>query len=282
MHYLLLAIASSTSIIVLFKIFSRLKINTYYAILVNYVIAAAFGFYSESSDYSLFDIPPKPWFWLAIAAGFLFIVGFNLFALSAHHAGVALTGMASRMSLIVAVSAGLIIFGDQPGILRIAGIIMGIVAFYFTFHRDRMVKVDRKLILLPISLLIVHGFSDLLMKIGQQFYIGGDFTLFLATVFLAALGFGIIFLFIRKPVSGKFTYKEILGGIIIGLFNWYSGYFLLLGLDIFDVSFVIPMINIGIVTAASLIGYFVFREKLRPLNWIGVALAIIAILLMLY
>jgi len=282
MLYLILAITASTGIIVLFKIFSRLKINTFYAILVNYVVAAAFGFLTESSNYSLLDIPSRPWFLLSIAAGLSFIVGFNLFALSAHHAGVALTGMASRMSLIVAVSAGLLVFGDQPGIFRIAGIVLGVVAFYFTFHRDRMVEVDCKLILLPIALLIVHGFSDLLMKIGQQYYIEGDFTLFLATVFLAALGFGMLFLLIRKPKQDKFTYKELLGGIVIGLANWYSGYFLLLGLDIFDVSFVIPMINIGIVTAASLIGYLVFREKLRPFNWIGVALAVIAIMLMLY
>jgi drug/metabolite transporter (DMT)-like permease len=282
MLYLILAITASTGIIVLFKIFSRLKINTFYAILVNYVVAAAFGFLSESSNFSLLDIPSKPWFLLAIAAGLLFIAGFSLFALSAHHAGVALTGMASRMSLIVAVSAGLLVFGDKPGIMRIAGIVLGIIAFYFTFHRDRMVKVDRKLILLPTALLVVHGISDLTMKIGQQYYIEGDFTLFLATVFLAALGFGILFLFISKPQQGKFTYKELLGGIVIGLANWYSGYFLLLGLNIFDVSFVIPIINIGIVMAASLIGFLVFSEKLKAFNWIGVALAIIAILLMLY
>ena len=119
------------------------------------------------------------------------------------------------------------------------------------------------------------------MKIGQQYYIGGEFTLFLAVVFLAALVFGIVFLFIRKPGKARFTYKELLGGIVLGLANWYSGYFLLKGLDIFDVSFVISMINISIVAVASLIGYFIFSEKLKLLNWIGVALALVAILLML-
>lgn len=281
MLFLLLAITASTSIIVLFKIFSRLKINSYYTIMVNYVIAAAFGFLSESGSFIVAEIPAKPWFLLAITAGLFYIVGFNLFALSAHHAGVALTGMASRMSLIVAVSAGLLVFGDQPGLLRIAGIVLGIVAFFFTFHHGHMEKVDRKLILLPVALLIVHGFSDLLMKIGQQYYIGGEFTLFLAVVFLAALVFGIVFLFIRKPGKARFTYKELLGGIVLGLANWYSGYFLLKGLDIFDVSFVISMINISIVAVASLIGYFIFSEKLKLLNWIGVALALVAILLML-
>lgn len=281
MLYLILAIASSTSIIVLFKVFSKLRINTFYTILINYVVAASFGFLSAPAGVDFLEIHLKPWFLLSIVSGLLFITGFNLFALSAHHAGVALTGMASRMSLIVSVMAGLLVFGDQPGMLRITGILLGIVAFYFTFHRDRIVEVDRKLIFLPIALLMVHGISDLTMKIGQEYYIGGDFTLFLATVFLAALVFGIIYLFLRKPQQARFTYKELIAGIVIGLVNWYSGYFLLLGLDLYDVSFVIPMINISIVSAAALIGYFVFKEKLRPLNWVGVALAVVAILLMI-
>jgi drug/metabolite transporter (DMT)-like permease len=281
MIYLLAAITASTSIIVLFKIFSRLKINTFSAIMVNYVVAASFGFLSEPGAFLVSDIPSKPWFWLSIAAGLMFIVGFNLFALSAHHAGVALTGMASRMSLIVAVVAGVLVFGDQPGMLRVSGIILGIIAFYLTFHRSRLADVDRKILLLPLILLIVHGFSDLLMKIGQHYYIDGDFTLFLATVFAAALVFGFVFIFLGNRKKVRFTYKEVLGGIIIGLANWYSGYFLLLGLNIFEVSFVIPIINIGIVTAASLVGYIVFKEKLKPLNWIGVALALVAILLMM-
>ncbi len=282
MIYLLAAITASTSIIVLFKIFSRLKINTFSAIMVNYVVAASFGFLSEPGAFLVSDIPSKPWFWLSIAMGLMYIVGFNLFALSAHHAGVALTGMASRMSLIVAVVAGVLVFGDQPGMLRVSGIILGIIAFYLTFHRNRLADVDRKLLLLPLALLIVHGFSDLLMKIGQHYYIDGDFTLFLATVFAAALVFGFVFIFLGNRKKVRFTYKEVLGGIIIGLANWYSGYFLLLGLNIFEVSFVIPIINIGIVTAASLVGYIVFKEKLKPLNWIGVALALVAILLMMY
>ncbi len=281
MLYLILAITSSTSIIVLFKIFSRLRISSFFVIMVNYVVAATFGFLTETSSYSFFEIPSKPWFLLAIISGLLFIVGFNLFALSAHHAGVALTGMASRMSLIVAVSAGLLVFGDKPGVLRITGIVLGIIAFYFTFQRSNLTEINRRFIFLPLALLLVHGTSDLMMKIGQEYYITNDFKLFLATVFLAALFFGLIYIAINKPTETKFSYKELLGGIVTGLVNWYSGYFLLLGLTVFDISFVIPIINISIVTAASLTGYFVFKEKLRPLNWVGVLLALAAILLML-
>lgn len=281
MLYLLLAIASSTSIIVLFKIFSRLKINTFYVIMVNYVVAAGFGFLTADGAFSFAEIPSKPWFLVAVVSGLLFIVGFNLFALSAHHAGVALTGMASRMSLIVSVTAGFLVFGDQPGIWRITGIILGVAAFYLTFRFEQAETIHRRFIFLPVALLLVHGSSDLMMKIAQQYYIRDDFSLFLATVFLIALVLGIVYLLFSQTIKEKFTWKELVAGISIGLVNWYSGYFLLLGLTIFDVSFVIPIINISIVTASTLIGFFVFKEPLKLINWVGVGLALASILMML-
>lgn len=281
MTYITLAITASTSIIVLLKIFSRLKINIYFAILVNYVVASLFGYLGDAGNFSLSVIASKPWLLLAIGAGFLFILGFNLFALSAKHAGVALTGMASRISLIVAVAFGLLVFGDKPAWKQILGIMAGIVAFMLTFYRKDQTRFDRKFVLLPLALLVVHGFSDLLMKVGQHYYITDDFSLFLATVFAAALFFGIIYYPLSHERKQTITWKDVPAGIILGLVNWYSGYFLLLALNKFDVSLVIPVINISIVSATALIGFFVFREKLSKVNWLGVGLALIAIMLML-
>jgi len=281
MIYIILAIVASTSIIVMLKIFSRLQINIYYAILVNYVVASLFGYLGDTGNFSLSVIASKPWLLLAIGAGFLFILGFNLFALSAKYAGVALTGMASRISLIVAVAFGLLVFGDKPAWTQILGIMAGIVAFMLTFYRKGLARFDRKFVLLPLALLMVHGFSDLLMKVGQHYYITDDFNLFLATVFVSALFFGILYYPFSNERRKTITWKDVPAGIILGFVNWYSGYFLLLALNEFYVSLVIPMINISIVAATALIGFFVFREKLSKVNWIGVGLALVAIALML-
>lgn len=281
MIYIILAIAASTSIIVMLKIFSRLQINIYYAILVNYVVASLFGYLGDAGNFSLSVIASKPWLLLAIGAGFLFILGFNLFALSAKYAGVALTGMASRISLIVAVAFGLLVFGDKPAWTQILGIMAGIVAFMLTFYRKGLARFDRKFVLLPLALLMVHGFSDLLMKVGQHYYITDDFNIFLATVFVAALFFGILYYPFSNERRKTITWKDVPAGVILGFVNWYSGYFLLLALNEFDVSLVIPMINISIVAATALIGFVVFREELSKVNWIGVGLALVAIALML-
>jgi uncharacterized membrane protein len=45
-----------------------------------------------------------------------------------------------------------------------------------------------------------------------------------------------------------------------------------------QVSVFIPIMNISVVGLSSIIGFLVFKEKLRRINWIGIFLAFIAIL----
>lgn len=125
----------------------------------------------------------------------------------------------------------------------------------------------------------VMGTNDSLMKYAEFHFIGEDFTLFLSTAFLVSLILGSVILIVKSKHE-KFALKNILTGIILGLLNWYSTYYFLIALDLFDVSIVVPVINVGIVAISSIIGYFLFKEKLSRVNWIGVFIAMIAILLM--
>jgi uncharacterized membrane protein len=63
------------------------------------------------------------------------------------------------------------------------------------------------------------------------------------------------------------------------LLNWYSTLYFLKGLDIFQVSFFVPVFNVGVVALSAITGYMVFKEKLSRMNWIGIVLAILAIVL---
>ncbi len=278
MLYIILAITASTSIIVLLKIFNKININTFAAITVNYVVATAFGFAHEAGNFNTADLLARPWFVWAMISGGLFIVGFNLFAISTKNVGVALTGMASRMSMVVSVLAGLFLFAEEPTWIRTSGIVVGLAAFYFTFNKGIKSDGEKKFFIIPFALLLVHGFSDLMMKVAQHYYISGDFVLFLSTTFFWALIFAIIYTFYKGFKSFKISFREISGGAILGIINWYSGYFLLLSLDSFDVSVVIPTINISIVVASLIAGKIFFYEKLNASTWLGIALAIIAIL----
>ncbi len=282
MIYLLLAVLTSTSILIAFNLFDRFRVHILPAIIVNYAVAAAFGFVQEAGTTSLVMIPEKPWFTVSIAAAVLLILGFNLFAHSAARVGITITAISARMSVIIPVILGFLIFNETLGALRIAGIIMALAAFFLTFYSGREQKsVKSVYFFLPFFLFLTQGANDSLLKAAQHYYITNDFTLFLATAFLFCLGIGLLVFFLQgKKRTGRFTGSTLVAGIILGLLNWFSTLFFLKGLSIYDVSVFVPLLNVSIVGLSALAGSLFFKEKLSKFNILGIGLAIMAILLL--
>lgn len=280
MIYLLLAVLLSTAIIITFRIFNNFKISIVQAITVNYLVASVLGFASEPASFNPEAIVGAPWFYLSILMGLSLIVSFNLFALSAQNAGVAITAISSRMSVVIPVSLGFMFFGDTAGFLKIAGIIAGLAAFYFSSKKNKKVHINQAYVYLPVLLFLAVGINDSLMKVAEYGFLTTDFTAFLATSFGFALLFGlVVFAFKSRKQTTNGILKNIFGGVWLGLLNWYSTLFVLEGLDVYQVSFFIPVYNIGVVVLSSLIGFGAFREKLSATNWAGIGLAIVAIVL---
>ena len=79
----------------------------------------------------------------------------------------------------------------------------------------------------------------------------------------------------KRPVS----YKTIIAGTILGLLNFGSTFYILKSMGVYESAVVFPVANAGIVSLSALTGYILFREKLSRMNWAGILLAILAILL---
>jgi multidrug transporter EmrE-like cation transporter len=79
----------------------------------------------------------------------------------------------------------------------------------------------------------------------------------------------------------KLKPKNIVAGICVGVPNYFSIYFLIrtLNSSIMQSSATIPVVNIGILVASSIVAILLFRERANTLRIIGLALSIIAILL---
>jgi drug/metabolite transporter (DMT)-like permease len=280
MIYLLFALLASTGIIITFRLFENHKVNILRAIGINYVIAAGYGYLSLAGTFSFASLPGKAWFPFALIIGIIFIIGFNLFALSVRYAGVAVTAISSRMSVVIPVTFGFVLFHDPAPVLKIAGIIIALSSFYFIFAKSDNQVSAGKYLYLPLLLFMVNGTGDLLMKFSQQYHIGEEFVLFLSTVFLTSLILAIVMMTFKLGQGGwRFEKKDLIGGVALGLLNWWSTICFLRGLKAFDVSWFVPLYNVGVVVISALIGYFVFKEQLRFKNWIGVMMAILAILL---
>lgn len=278
-----LSILCSSLIFVLFKLFSVYKINTVQAIVVNYMIASSCGLLFYNGNLSMGDIPQKEWFWGTFALGVLFIVVFNLMAATAQKVGVSVTSVATKMSLVIPVIFGVTLYNEELGWIKVLGIALALIAVYFASVKERSIKTQKAFLLLPLLLFLGSGFIDTALKYLQEVYISeAEFPLLSAVVFCAAALFGLLFILIKSTTQPiKFAFINILGGIVLGVVNYFSIFFLLRALnnDTINSASVFTINNVAIVMFSTLLGILLFKEKISPKNWGGIALAVISILL---
>lgn len=280
---LALCVLCSSLIFVIFKLFSIYKIETLYAIITNYLVAGTCGFVFYGGELTISEIPGKNWFWGTFALGVLFIVVFNLMAATAQKVGVSVASVATKMSLVIPVLFGVVVYREELGILKILGVVLALVAVYFASYKEKSPTIQKSSLLLPVLVFLGSGIIDTTIGYMQEKHIEeAEFPLFSATVFGAAAITGLFFIGIKsfkKPI--KLNFRNILGGIVLGIPNYFSVFFLLRALrdETLNSASVFTITNVAVVMLSTLLGIMLFKEKISQKNWSGIAMAIISIVL---
>lgn len=287
MIYLLLSIICASAIYAIFKLIGRYKMSTFQAIVANYFVASGFGFwYAHSQGAPVGINGSEPWIWIAMVIGVMFISLFNITAITSQLHGVSVTSIASKMSMVIP-AAFFIITDPEEGITmqKFLGIILGIAAVILSSLRKKdETKVPRAW-LLPLVLFAGSGCLDLLLAYAEKTYLSTqlDYKAFVPIPFALSAIIGTIILSVRLILKkDKLHLKSIAAGLVLGLVNYGSIYFLLriLGSGILDRSSAIPANNMGIVALSAIVGFAIFKERLSAKNTIGIVLAFTAILLL--
>ena len=281
MTAIILSVLFSTLTFITFKLFKKFDVDNTNAITINYIVAFGFGLAISLEDYSIADIASASWLWYACILGFFFIVVYYLFALSSQKAGVALTSVASKMSVIIPVTIGIIAYQERLNPMKLAGIITALLAFYLTLRKNGTSNKALKFAFLPVLLFLGNGLVDSMIKYAQYRFLDEDLIPFLTVVFLTSFILGMLLMNTRKT-KNKLHFKHIIGGVALGLLNFGSTFYILKALWYFESSMVFPVANAGIVGLSTLTGFIAFKEKLTILNWIGIVLAITAIIMIAY
>lgn len=282
-----LAILFSTFIMVLFKLFDRFKVDIVQAITINYLIAVILGVVTYTGELSATDVISLPWIYHGMVIGCFFILVFFVFANSAQKVGIAITAVSSKMSVVIPIIVGILILkNDSLTLFKTVGIILALMAFYLTFKKDEKIDLKKRYFLLPVLLFLGNGTNDSLMSFTSFTYqVDGlnQTTLLLTVIFSTALILGIFISIYRRLAHGvTFQKRNIIPGILLGIFNFFSTYFFFVSLHLYTNSVFFPIFNAGIVSMSALVGYFVFREQLRRINWIGILMAIVAIVVIAF
>lgn len=272
-----LTIILTTVLFLAFKEFSKRNINTHQAITFNYLTAALIALFIGGVDYNIPDLITTDWFSSTIALGVFFIVMFNVMAITTQKLGISISSMASKMSLIIPVIGAVIFQNASIGIYKITGILMAIIAVYLTFKKSGSTTKST----LAVILFFGAGILDVWLDYIRDNFLSStvDFNLFIITIFFTAFSIGLL-----KIIwdCKKIVKKNIVAGIALGIPNYFSIYFVLLSLESLGGIYVFPVLNIGVVLFSTIISWLFYQEQMSKMNWIGIVLACLSIIIILW
>ena len=270
------ATISTIALFLLFKEFSKRNINTHQAITFNYLTAALIALLTEDINFNIAKLINEDWFYLAIALGIFFIIMFNIMAVCTQKLGISISSIASKMSLIIPVIGAIIFQNTNLSIYKTAGIIMALIAVYLTLQKSKSTANP----VLALVLFFGAGTLDMWLDFIRNKYLSSsnDFNVFIITIFLSAFIIGILKLIYKRD---KLMLKNLFAGVILGIPNYFSIYFVLLALENLGGIYVFPILNIGVVLLSAIISWMFYQEKMSKTNWTGVLLACLAIMIII-
>lgn len=294
MIYLILGILFNVAIFIAFRTFGLFGIRTLPAIVINYYVCVLTGlvFLGHLQDVPAMLSLENQWIPFALLLGVLFIITFYMMAVTTQRLSVTVSSIAAKMSLAIPVIFSLFVFQIESkafDIFNYLGIFTAFLAIYLsslkkkekTAAGERVVK-NRALLLLPAGVFIAGGIIDTTINYTTYRYItDAEAAVFPLVIFFVAGIIGTALQFALKQRTGL---KEILGGIGLGIPNYFSIYFIIKALAAFENNgaFFYPILNINIILFSSLFAIVFFKERLLTANKIGLALAVLAIFLISY
>lgn len=286
MIYLLLSILFNAVLFIIIKLFAKFNIDALQALVVNYFVAFGVGLFFLDTSFSPQIIISQEWFKGSVLLGFIFISTFYVTTITSQRNGLSVASVASKMSVIIPIILGVFLYDETLGSVKILGIIIALIAVYFTSKKETGEIQQASNLVFPILVFIGAGTIDSSLKYLQTFHVpSNQIGLFSSVTFFCAFSFGILILvFLSLKGKIKFAGRNILGGIALGLPNFFSLYYLVKMLEAkaFESATLFTIHNIAIVLVSTFVGILFFKERISMRNALGIGLALFALFLVTY
>lgn len=287
MIYLLLSIAMSSLIQVIFKYYSKYKIDNYQAIPFNYLVCVIMGLLlspDTASGISQGVSGGEAWLIHSLVLGILFILIFIGMAKCAQEISISVSTVAAKMGVALPVIYGFFFLKEASSVGLVTGIILSFASIFLVarLHPDHHLK-GTLAAFLPVVVFAGSGIIDLNLKIMQISYLSEIETHWMVTtIFAGAFISGTLLILWRMyRHKQKLERENVLAGILLGIPNYFSIYFLVMALNYpgYNTVYVMPLNNIGIVLLSVLLSIWLFSEKLTARIKFGILTAVVSILL---
>ncbi len=298
MLYFFLSVVFTVALYLIMRAYPRYRVHSFHAIVFNYYSCVATGLIlsPDLGQYAHIEWTSTGTL-LTLALGTLFVVAFVLIGQTTQKVSVTAASLAANMSLVIPVIFGLFIFRNSNKdytFLNYLGLVLALVALAFGAIQKKPdvrpgfteVPLNGLVLVLPLLTFLATGTNNTLINyLSMSYYQATEITTFMVLSCVGAVIVGTFLLLIRVFFQKeRVSSRSLVGGLILGVPNFLSFYFLLKALGTFgnSAAFVFPIYNILTMMASAAAAWLLFREKLGTLNRLGLALAVIAILLISY
>lgn len=281
MTFLSLSILCSSFINWIFRRFKQAKINSLHAIVINYLTCSVVGQSLGKTFIFSSNQQQEPYFLFTLLLGFLFVGIFFSMAKTTEYFGVASNAVSSKMAFIFPALFFFFWLDEQISVTKWVGMALAILAVIaINLPKGKTVRSESP-IYFPILVFFGSGLIDGCMKWIDITYLKGNSPLMATTtIFTGAFIVGVIVLLFRK--EWKIKGKDWLAGILLGIPNYFSIYFLILALQELTsagTGAIFAVNNVGVILVSTIGSIFFFKDHLNKTQTIGLALSVLSITL---
>ncbi|RMH55762.1 MAG: hypothetical protein D6685_13795, partial [Bacteroidetes bacterium] len=278
---LLLAVACSLAIGVIFKVAAQQGMDRLALLTVNYAAALllAVGALHAAAPAAMGFAPSPGLVALGVATGALFIAGFFTLAWATEVAGLSLAVAVMRVSVVIPFLASWLIWDERPTPAQGLGLIVAGIAFFLIARReptapsaDAAVRLSvpspGRVVQVLALLFLAGGLVDVSLKTFDEVYAAvAERDAFLVFVFGVAFVIGLGLVLRRGVRTGIWPpLASWLWGAGLGLANYGSAVFILRAIRQLSGPVVFPANNVALMIGAALLGVLVWQERLSRLN----------------
>lgn len=286
MIYLILAILCSAAIGVLMRYSERKIENRYVMFFVNYVVCILMARFFMGSTPVLPQMDGlNTAILIGAGSGVLYLVSLAYSQWDYTVNGIIMSNTFGKLGVLVPITMSALIFKEYPTGIQLGGLALAIAAIVIINSDSSSGTVTEKgrkysmgmLKLILVGHLFVSGITESMTntfdKVGNPAL--KDNFLFYNFVF-AMLSTLAVLIYQRKG----FSKWDVIFGVLVGVPNYMSARFLLYSLSSLPSVVVFPVSCIGGIVMASLAGMALFGEKLSSRKGVGLAVIMVALVLL--
>lgn len=302
MLFFLLAVVFTVLLYLIMRAYPRYRVDSFHAVVFNYYSCVLTGL-ALTPQWSVFQ--KISWTSegtiLTLALGAMFVTAFMLIGLTAQKVSVSAASLAGNMSLVIPVLFGLFVFRNNNKdftALNYLGLAIALVALALgAIQRaprtagtekanEGQPNASQGLWIFPVLTFFASGTNNTLINyLSSTYYQPDQITVFMISACFGAVVIGTTILIYRMIAHGhRLQFRSVVGGLILGVPNFLSLYFLLLALAAFgnSAAYVFPIYNILTMLVSALAAWVIYKERLSTPNKWGLILAVVAIILISY